>query len=51
MPIRNVAPTLGEHNEDVLARVLGLDAKQIADLEQRGITGKTAKPRRSRQAP
>jgi crotonobetainyl-CoA:carnitine CoA-transferase CaiB-like acyl-CoA transferase len=51
MPIRNVAPTLGEHNADVLARVLGLDAKQIADLEQRGITGKTAKPRRSRQAP
>ncbi|WP_455282356.1 CaiB/BaiF CoA transferase family protein [Cupriavidus necator] len=51
MPIRNVAPTLGEHNEEVLARVLGLSAGQIAELEQRGITGKTAKPRQSREVP
>lgn len=51
MPIRKAAPTLGEHNEEVLARVLGLGAAQITALEQRGITGKTAKPKQAREAP
>lgn len=48
VPIRNAAPTLGEHTEEVLTRVLGLSAGQIADLERMGITGKTAKPKSSK---
>jgi crotonobetainyl-CoA:carnitine CoA-transferase CaiB-like acyl-CoA transferase len=48
MPIRNVAPTLGEHTEDMLTRVLGLSAEQIAQLERMGITGKAAQPKSSK---
>jgi crotonobetainyl-CoA:carnitine CoA-transferase CaiB-like acyl-CoA transferase len=33
------APTLGEHNEDVLGKELGLDAEQLAALERDGIIG------------
>jgi crotonobetainyl-CoA:carnitine CoA-transferase CaiB-like acyl-CoA transferase len=36
------APTLGEHNEEVLAAVLGLPAAEIAQLEQTGIIGTKA---------
>jgi crotonobetainyl-CoA:carnitine CoA-transferase CaiB-like acyl-CoA transferase len=50
MPIRNAAPTLGEHTEEVLTRVLGLSAARIAELERMGITGKTAQPRSSGKA-
>lgn len=42
MPIRNVAPTLGEHTGQVLARVLGLGPEQISALARQGITGTTA---------
>lgn len=31
------APYLGEHNEDVLERLLGMDAARITELTQRGI--------------
>jgi len=37
--IRAPAPTLGEHNADVLAEVLGLDAAEIATLARDGIIG------------
>lgn len=50
MPIRSASPTLGEHTEDVLARVLGLSAARIAELERMGITGKTAQPKSSGKA-
>ena len=36
------APTLGEHNAEVLAQVLGLPAAEIAQLEQTGIIGTKA---------
>ena len=32
-----VAPTLGQHNADILSRVLGYDDAQIADLEASGV--------------
>ncbi|MGO4332016.1 CoA transferase [Cupriavidus sp. 2TAF22] len=51
MPIRNVAPTLGEHTEAVLTRVLGLSPHQIADLERQGITGTVAKPKHAKAMP
>ncbi|CAG2131603.1 CaiB/BaiF CoA transferase family protein [Cupriavidus numazuensis] len=47
MPIRHASPTLGEHTDEVLTRVLGLTAERIAELERMGITGKTAKPKAS----
>ena len=50
MPIRNVAPTLGEHTDEVLARVLGLGPEQLASLERQGITGQAAKPKRAKDA-
>lgn len=50
MPIRNAAPTLGEHTDEVLTRVLGLTPEQIEDLERQGITGKAARPKRARVA-
>jgi crotonobetainyl-CoA:carnitine CoA-transferase CaiB-like acyl-CoA transferase len=36
---RSHAPLLGEHNHDVLARVLGLDADEIAELLADGTVG------------
>ncbi|MFM7536607.1 MAG: CoA transferase [Acidimicrobiales bacterium] len=38
---RSPAPTLGQHNDDVLARVAGLDAAEIAALRAAGIIGET----------
>ena len=35
------APTLGQHNQDVLMGDLGLTAAQLEDLAQRGIVGQT----------
>jgi formyl-CoA transferase len=35
-PLRNAAPELGEHTEEVLTG-LGLSKEQIADLVQRGV--------------
>ena len=49
-PTRSVSPTLGQHTDAVLARVLGLDAAQLADLAQRGITGQDARPKGSKDA-
>ena len=35
---RGRAPRLGEHTDEVLAELLGLDADELADLAERGIT-------------
>ncbi|MBR1165227.1 CaiB/BaiF CoA transferase family protein [Bradyrhizobium elkanii] len=37
--IRRTAPTLGEHNKEILAGLLGLSEAEIADLETKGIIG------------
>lgn len=42
LPLRQVAPTLGEHTDAVLARVLGCTPGQLAALAQQGVTGRTA---------
>jgi crotonobetainyl-CoA:carnitine CoA-transferase CaiB-like acyl-CoA transferase len=39
---RHPAPTLGEHNAQVLASVLGLAPAEIAQFEQTGIIGTKA---------
>jgi crotonobetainyl-CoA:carnitine CoA-transferase CaiB-like acyl-CoA transferase len=36
---RSPAPLLGQHNEEVLAGLLGLAADEIADLHQAGVIG------------
>jgi crotonobetainyl-CoA:carnitine CoA-transferase CaiB-like acyl-CoA transferase len=38
-PLRRPSPLLGEHNGEVLGRVLGLTADEIAALEGAGIIG------------
>ncbi|WP_108661342.1 CaiB/BaiF CoA transferase family protein [Acuticoccus kandeliae] len=53
LPIRRAAPTLGQHNEEVLEGILGLSAAELAALEDAGIIGKEAVPphlRKSRAA-
>jgi len=50
MPVRNPAPTLGEHSVEVLARVLGLSPDQLAALDAKGITGTAARPKGARNA-
>lgn len=37
--IRQPAPTMGQHNREVLGDILGLDEAAIADLERTGIIG------------
>ncbi|MCK1292469.1 CoA transferase [Bradyrhizobium sp. 30] len=43
-PIRAAAPTLGQHNEEVLSGLLGLSAAEIAQLMKEGIIGTAALP-------
>jgi crotonobetainyl-CoA:carnitine CoA-transferase CaiB-like acyl-CoA transferase len=45
-PIRRAAPTLGQDNDAILGGELGLNAKELADLAARDITGTIPKPRR-----
>ena len=37
--LRTPAPTVGQHNEQVLCGVLGLSPDEISDLEARGVIG------------
>jgi crotonobetainyl-CoA:carnitine CoA-transferase CaiB-like acyl-CoA transferase len=37
------APNLGEHNTDVLTRLLGLSPAEIEDLEAKGVIGTAAR--------
>ncbi len=39
LPVPSRAPTVGEHNDDVLQRVLGYDDAQIAKLREAGALG------------
>ncbi len=43
-PVRASAPTLGQHNEQVLRGMLGLSAAEYTALEQAGIIGTEAVP-------
>ena len=43
IPITSPAPTLGQHNHDILGELLGLGAAELEELEQQGIIG--TKPR------
>ena len=48
--IRSAAPTLGEHNKEVLSGLLGLNDPNIAEMTNAGVVGTTpANPRASRQ--
>ncbi len=40
LPVPSKAPTVGEHNDEVLAEVLGYDAEKIAQLRSDGALGK-----------
>ena len=37
--LRTPAPTMGQHNEQVLGGVLGLSPEELHDLEADGVTG------------
>jgi crotonobetainyl-CoA:carnitine CoA-transferase CaiB-like acyl-CoA transferase len=37
--LRNPAPTLGQHNHELLSSLLGLGAEELAELEAEGIIG------------
>ncbi len=47
LPIPTPAPTVGEHSDEVLTRVLGYDAQRLATLRGDGRTGLTPPPTRS----
>jgi crotonobetainyl-CoA:carnitine CoA-transferase CaiB-like acyl-CoA transferase len=44
--VRSPAPTLGQHNDEVLRDVLGLDADEIAALWESEIVGSSWLPAR-----
>ena len=41
LPEPGMAPTVGEHTDDVMGDVLGYDADRIAALREAGAFGKT----------
>jgi crotonobetainyl-CoA:carnitine CoA-transferase CaiB-like acyl-CoA transferase len=42
--LRTAAPTVGQHTDEVLAELLGLDQEQLADLRRRGVTAARRAP-------
>ncbi len=46
--IEHLAPTLGQHNEDVLSRLLRLSSQEIAQLREDGVIGDTATSKKSK---
>lgn len=50
VPIQRGAPTLGQHNADVLPEKLGLTAADLTELEAKGIIGQEAVPPHLRKA-
>jgi len=44
-PLRQVAPTLGQHGHTVLGGLLGLGEAQLSALDRQGITGTAAVPK------
>jgi crotonobetainyl-CoA:carnitine CoA-transferase CaiB-like acyl-CoA transferase len=49
-PIERLAPTLGQHNDEVLREVLGLGAAEIAELRAAEIIGDTAVSKKQKAA-
>ncbi len=49
-PAKRPAPTLGQHNEEVLRELLGLSTTEIASLSQAGVIGTEAVAPRMRKA-
>ena len=47
-PIERLAPTLGQHNAEVLGDVLGLSASEIAQLAADGVIGTTATSKKTK---
>ncbi len=47
LPLRRVAPTLGQDNVAILGRRLGLDGNELARLEAKGVIGTVPNPRRA----
>jgi crotonobetainyl-CoA:carnitine CoA-transferase CaiB-like acyl-CoA transferase len=47
-PIERLAPTLGQHNAEVLGDVLGLSASEIAQLAADGVIGTAATSKKSK---
>ena len=45
--IRRPAPTLGQHNQQVLSELLGLSPADLAELESNGVIGTQAAGSRS----
>ncbi|KAA0073053.1 CoA transferase [Tardiphaga sp. P9-11] len=50
-PITRLAPTLGQHNEEVLRHVLGLSATEIDELRAAEIIGDAAISKKAKAAP
>jgi crotonobetainyl-CoA:carnitine CoA-transferase CaiB-like acyl-CoA transferase len=48
-PITRLAPTLGQHNDEVLSKVLGLSAGEIAELRTAEIIGDTAVAKKAKR--
>lgn len=46
--IHRLGPALGEHNEYILKKLLGMSGEEIAELEKKQVIGKTALPGASR---
>ena len=49
-PVREPAPTLGQHTHAVLRELLGMDESEIAALEAAGVIGTHPAPSRRRTA-
>ena len=48
MPIRCASPTLGQHTQEVLGELLGLQPKDLADLQRQGVIGTQARRKSAR---
>lgn len=49
MPMPRAAPTLGEHTDEVLRRLLHLTDAQLRALDEQGVTGRQAQPKAVKQ--
>jgi crotonobetainyl-CoA:carnitine CoA-transferase CaiB-like acyl-CoA transferase len=49
--ITMAAPTLGQHNKEILGGILGLSDRELASLAEEGIIGTVATPPKPKEAP